>query len=248
MAKLVIRIDDVHERMNWQNFEFFTEMLLNCGMTAILGIVPQCEDRKLIVSDTERSFWQRIEFLAMNGFKISQHGFRHLYDSSGDTVLKGNTRSEFAGLSFEDQFNRLSRGKKLLEQRGFSIDTFMAPGHSFDLNTLHCLRELGFKNVTDGYGIWPYHSHGLKFVPQLFSVPHGLNFGVYTTCFHLDSLDRTQIKLIFDSLSRHQVISFDEAANIEPPLESISNLSQHLTRVLIKGFRGLRGVSLNNEL
>ena len=242
MAKLVIRIDDVHERMNWQNFEFFTEMLLNCGMTAILGIIPQCEDRKLIVSDPERVFWQRIEFLAMKGFKISQHGFRHLYDSSGDTVLKGHSRSEFAGLSSKDQFTRLSRGKKLLEQRGFSIDTFMAPGHSFDLNTLKCLRELGFKNVTDGYGIWPYRSHELKFVPQLFSAPHGLNFGVYTTCLHLDSLDRTQIKLIFDSLSRYQVISFDEATDIEPPGQSISNLSQYLTHALVKGFRGFRSL------
>ena len=120
--------------MNWQNFKFFTDMLIDSGLTAILGVIPQCEDRKLIVSDVEKSFWQYIDFLAKNGFKISQHGYRHLYDSSGETLLKGNFRSEFAGLSYEDQFHRLSKGKILLEQKGFLIDTFILP--SFKSSTL----------------------------------------------------------------------------------------------------------------
>ena len=184
MVKLIIRIDDVHERMNWYNFKFFTDLLLKRGMTAVLGVVPKCEDSKLIVSEPAEEFWPHITSLESEGFKISQHGFRHVYDSNGHTLLLGNTRSEFAGLSHETQMNRLSCGKRLLEEKGFSIDTFMAPGHSFDLTTVNCLKELGFKYITDGYNIWPYSENGLKFIPQLFSSPHGLSFGVYTTCLH----------------------------------------------------------------
>ena len=242
MIKLVVRIDDVHERMNWDNFEFFTDLLLSRGLTAILGVVPKCEDKKLIVSESAGGFWQRIESLEMAGFKISQHGFRHVYDSNGATILLGNTRSEFAGLSYQTQLKRLSSGKRILEERGFSIDTFMAPGHSFDMTTVHCLKELGFKYITDGYNIWPYSVNGLKFIPQLFSSPHGLRFGVFTTCFHLDGLSMQQMELIALQLDRYKVISFQEAIDIEPPVYIPQNISQNISRRLVLGFRGLKGL------
>jgi hypothetical protein len=242
MVKLVVRIDDVHERMNWDNFEFFTDFLLSRGMTALLGVVPKCEDPKLIVSTSASGFWPRVESLAMAGFKISQHGFRHLYDSFGRTILLGNSRSEFAGLSCQEQLIRLSSGKRLLEERGFLIDTFMAPGHSFDLNTVHCLKELGFKNITDGYDIWPYSVNGLKFIPQLFSSPHGLSCGVFTTCFHLDRLSLHQIELITHQLDRYEIIPFQEAISITPPAYISQNVSQFITRSLVHGFRDLRSL------
>lgn len=243
MVKLIVRIDDVHERMNWDNFQFFTDLLIKRGMTAILGVVPKCEDPKLIVSEPAEEFWPHISSLASAGFKISQHGFRHVYDSSGDTMLLGNTRSEFAGLSYEKQMNKLSYGKKLLEEKGFSIDTFMAPGHSFDLTTVNCLKELGFKYITDGYNIWPYSANGLKFIPQLFSSPHGLSSGVYTTCLHLDSLNLQQMKLLVHQLDRYKVISFQEATGIAHPAYIPQNISQFVSRSLVRGYRGLRSLA-----
>ena len=108
MVKLIVRIDDVHERMNWDNFEFFTDLLLSRGLTAILGVVPKCEDKKLIVSESAGGFWQRIESLEMAGFKISQHGFRHVYDSNGTTILLGNTlpdtQSDLLSTSTHDRY------------------------------------------------------------------------------------------------------------------------------------------------
>jgi predicted deacetylase len=242
MVKLIIRIDDVHERMNWNNFEFFTDLLLKRGMTAILGVVPKCEDSKLIVSTPASDFWPRIEKLAEVGFKISQHGFRHVYDSHGDTIFLGNTRSEFAGLTYQEQLIRLSSGKRLLEERGFSIDTFMAPGHSFDMTTVHCLKELGFKYITDGYNLWPYSLNGLKFIPQLFSSPHGIRAGVYSTCFHLDGLSLQEMELIGRQLDRYEVIPFQEAVKIKPPAYIPQSISQYVTRCLVHGYRDLRSL------
>lgn len=242
MVKLIIRIDDVHEKMNWKNFEFFTDLLLKRDLTAILGVIPKCEDSKLIVSTYANDFWPRIEKLVEAGFKISQHGFRHVYDSHGDTLLLGNTRSEFAGLSYKEQLNKLSNGKRLLEDRGLLIDTFMAPGHSFDLTTVKCLKELGFKYITDGYNLWPYSVNGLKFIPQLFSSPHGLNFGVFTTCIHLDSLSFEQMELIVHQLDRYDVIPFQEAVSMSHPVYIPQSISNYITRFFVRGFRGLRGL------
>ena len=41
----------------------------------------------------------------------------------------------------------------------------MAPGHTFDRNTLKALRECGFRNLTDGFGKAPYSREGLTFLP-----------------------------------------------------------------------------------
>ena len=44
----------------------------------------------------------------------------------------------------------------------------MAPGHSFDKNTLRALKECGFRFVTDGFGDAPYLREGLAFLPISF--------------------------------------------------------------------------------
>ena len=44
----------------------------------------------------------------------------------------------------------------------------MAPGHSFDKNTLRALKECGFRYVTDGFGDAPYLREGLTFLPISF--------------------------------------------------------------------------------
>jgi hypothetical protein len=104
------------------------------------------------------------------------------------------------------------------------------------------LKELGFKYITDGYNIWPYSVNGLKFIPQLFSSPHGLRCGVFTTCLHLDSLSVQQMELIGRQLDRHEVIPFQEAIDIEPPAYIPQNISQYVTRHVVRGFRGLRSL------
>lgn len=239
MIKLVVRIDDVHERMNWSNFEFFTDMLSSRGLTAILGVIPKCEDSKLQVAPAASEFWTRLRSLKHAGFKMAQHGYRHVYDTKAPTVLLGNNRSEFAGHSYEEQFRRLSVGKGLLEERGLSIDTFMAPGHSFDKTTIRCLKDLGFKYITDGYDLWPYSVGGIKFLPQLFSSPHGLHAGIYTTCLHLDRLSFRELKDIAQKLYRYDIIPFQEAVNIIPPFYVPQTVTQCLSRSFVSGYRSL---------
>ena len=76
-----------------------------------------------------------------------------------------NRFSEYAGVPYEKQKSMIEEGKKILEEKGIRTDIFMAPGHTFDRNTLKALRECGFGYLTDGFGKAPYSREGLTFLP-----------------------------------------------------------------------------------
>ena len=243
MAKLIVRIDDIHEYMNWENFQILVEYLRKRNLTALLGVIPKCSDPKLIMSTVKADFWSEIKALQVDGFTIAQHGFEHLYNSFGSTIMFGHHRSEFAGLSYDEQLNKIYTGKKLLEERGLFTETFMAPGHSYDTITLQCLRDLGYKYITDGHEFWPYESNGLICVPQLFSAPHGLPVGVYTTCFHLDRLKQSDIWRLCEKLDRHEIISFTDATKFSRPKIFSHKASHGLAKILVKSYRKLSQIS-----
>ena len=64
--------------------------------------------------------------------------------SSLKTKLKEKTQNA------KEQKEKLLLGKAALENEGIYTDTFMAPGHSYDRNTLKALKTIGFEYVTDG--------------------------------------------------------------------------------------------------
>ena len=56
----------------------------------------------------------------------------------------------------------ISKGKEILESHGLNPTFFMAPGHTFDENTLKALSTSGIKHITDGYSLQPYEREGLR--------------------------------------------------------------------------------------
>jgi predicted deacetylase len=109
--------------------------------------------------------WQEFMDLKQSGWMIAQHGYKHLYLNKRRWFVKINKYSEFAGIDHAKQFEMISQGKKLLEQKGLSTNIFMAPAHSYDKNTLSALVQLNFKYMPDGYSIFPYKRSSLKFIP-----------------------------------------------------------------------------------
>ena len=68
MTKLIIRIDDVHPRMNWVNFKYITSELLKKNYSAILGVIPDNKDLKLQHGEYQDDFWDYIRYLQSKGF------------------------------------------------------------------------------------------------------------------------------------------------------------------------------------
>jgi len=96
------------------------------------------------------------------------HGYSH--QTIRDCQKGGCT--EFSGLSYKKQMEKIVEGKKLLEDRlDTRISTFIPPWNSYDMNTLRCVEELGFNCISANLqGVSEKSSH-LKFLPATCTIP-----------------------------------------------------------------------------
>jgi len=241
-AKYLIRFDDVTSGMAWSKFSAFEDLLNELGIKPIVGVVPKCEDKKLLVETPRNDYWDVIKTWYDNGWTIAQHGCTHIYETEDSGVLGINKKSEFSGLSYKVQFEKLKVGKEILLLHGVWQPIFMAPSHSFDLNTINALQDLQFQYVTDGYGVYPYKMKNLVAIPQLFSKPLSFGFGVYTICLHVNSMNDSQIvrTLSFIKKNREKFISFEDSLAIRPPVIGLSPVLHFLTSISIKFIRYFR--------
>lgn len=187
MRKICIRFDDICPAMDYNKFNLAVNKLDNFGIKPLLGIVPLCNDPELMFEPSHIDFWEQMRKLKLKGYLIAMHGVTHVYDSSGKGILNRG-KSEFVGHSYEEQFNKIKRGKEVMKAEGLDTDIFFAPSHSYDNNTLKALYDNGFKYVSDGKSNKPYVSHGIKAIPCI----HGgllrsgriRKRGIYTAVIH----------------------------------------------------------------
>lgn len=242
MSQFVIRCDDITPSMDWRKFNYLKEPLIKYNIKPIIGVVPHCLDEKLNINLPEESFWSIIRSLASNGWVVAQHGYTHQYISSNSGLLKINSRSEFSGLDYTHQLNKLKRGKQILEREHVWQPVFMAPAHSFDNNTLKALSHLNFQYITDGYGVYPYQMGKLKALPNLFSTPKHIGIGIYTICLHTNSMNKKQLDNIINFIinNRDKIITFDQALSSTPPSILIDRSIRYLTSISLRNFRKIR--------
>ena len=238
MSKFIIRFDDFTPNMAWSKFEQFECVLNKLNIRAIIGVVPNCLDINLKVESKKEDFWEIVRNLSSKGWTIAQHGYTHQYVTSGSGILGINYFSEFTGLPYHEQLEKIRLGKEILIKERVWQPVFMAPAHSFDKITLSALKVLGFKCLSDGYGIYPYEIEKIMAVPNLFSSPLNIGFGVYTMSLHINHLNQNQIDktLIFIKNNRSKFISFNEALSIIS-IPFIAWIIRYLTKVLLQMYR-----------
>ena len=154
--KILIRFDDICPTMNWEQWRKAKKLLDDKGLVALLGVVPDCQDPDLMIDEAREDFWDYIRTLQRQGFTIAMHGYKHVFECG---------HSEFAGLPYEKQLDKIKEGKRILKERGIETDVFFAPAHNFDDNTLKALFECGFKYVSDGLSRKPYKRYGITLLP-----------------------------------------------------------------------------------
>lgn len=159
------RIDDVCPEMDWERFEAFLEMLREFDVKPLLGVVPNNDDAKLKKCDTKADFWDKIHELQEEGYVIAMHGCNHVYITENSGIFPINNRSEFAGVPYEEQLQKIKAGKDIFKRHHIQTDVFMAPAHSFDENTIKALKECGFRYITDGFARDKYERNGMVFLP-----------------------------------------------------------------------------------
>lgn len=94
--------------------------------------------------------------------EVALHGYSH---QTIRTKTNGNY-TEFYGLDYNSQLQRITKGKNLLEEMlGIRIDTFIPPWNSYDLNTIKVLEKIGFKTISSDMTSIAEESSQLRFLP-----------------------------------------------------------------------------------
>ncbi len=167
--KLVFRYDDYSSRspteLERKVFQDFARLRFHLTVGIIPYIVSRDEwdpsYQELMPLGEEKIFLLQT-FMHSGVVAPALHGYSH------QTVKKdlSGVGSEFRGLSYPDQLQRMEKGKKFLEDRlDQNIGIFIPPWNIYDKNTLKAAEKLGFLTFSAGLYSTPDKSSGLNFLP-----------------------------------------------------------------------------------
>ena len=208
-TECMIRLDDITPDMNRERFYRAKEIFDKYDILPLIGVVPDNRDETLHKEEGREEFWNSIRQLQDSGWTVAQHGTYHCYETENSGILGINPFSEFAGLPYEVQLEKLQTGRRILEENGIRTDIFMAPGHTYDRNTLKALKECGFRIITDGLSSKPYLEDGILCIPcrlRGFKTPKGIN----TVCLHTNLMDEQDMEELdaFCRANREVIVPF----------------------------------------
>lgn len=209
-TECMIRLDDITPDMNWERFYQAKAIFDKYDIRPLIGVVPDNQDVTLHKQEGREDFWNVIRQLQERGWAVAQHGTYHCYETKDSGILGINPFSEFAGLSYEVQVKKLQAGKRILDKNGIRTDVFMAPGHTYDKNTLKALKECGFHVITDGLSAKPYMEDGILCIPcrlRGFKKPDGID----TMCLHTNLMDEQDMEELefFCKANREVIMPFE---------------------------------------
>lgn len=218
--KIAIRMDDISPGMDQAKWKRADQILVKYHITPLLGVVPDNQDPNLIKENGTSSgekFWTFLRQCQEEGYVLALHGCHHVYDTKKGGMFPLNTFSEFAGHSYEEQYERLACGKKILEEHGIHTELFMAPAHSYDRNTLRALSKLGITKMTDGFGTRPYVYRGITFYPIAHHLEKQWNQKGYTTyVLHTNTMEEKDFERLERIVSKQDVISYAAYLQVKP--------------------------------
>ena len=185
MVKIIVRFDDICPTMNWEQWSRAESLLSAYNVKPLIGVIPDSKDLDLKIDAPKVDFWSWVKTKQQEGYAIAMHGYEHVFCSPHHGILNRRMESEFAGLSYEEQFEKIRKGKEILNSHGIDTDIFFSPAHSYDENTVRALAANGFRYVSDGKSSKSYIWHGVKFLPCR-NTGHAIikGGGWYTSIFH----------------------------------------------------------------
>ena len=186
--KIAVRLDDITPDMDWERFYAFKALLDKYQVKPLIGVVPDNRDDNLKGNqeNAPADFWNYIKELQAEGWCVAMHGFCHIYSTSKGGIFPLNNFSEFAGISYEKQFEMLSMGRKMLSERGIETDIFMAPAHSYDNTTLKALKQAGLDPTQ-------FSAHKLRHTAATMMLSGGVDVKTVQEVLGHENLNTTQI-------------------------------------------------------
>ncbi|QUC68214.1 DUF2334 domain-containing protein [Aristaeella hokkaidonensis] len=182
----LIRLDDASEYMDLEKWVRIYNLLAKYDIKPIVGIIPNNRDDCLISKyKYNATFWDMIHDWVAEGWTPAMHGYEHRYITKDGGINPIHKRSEFAGLTFEKQAEKIRKGYEILLKHGITPDIFFAPSHTFDENTLKAIKiETPIRIISDTIALDIYKDDGFWFIPQQSGSVRKLPFKIVTFCYH----------------------------------------------------------------
>lgn len=209
----LVRFDDVCPTMNWDIWERIECILNDYKIKPIIAVIPDNKDDTFMLDNARSDFWDRVRRWQKWGWSIGIHGYQHLYVTKCKGMLGRVSDSEFAGLSYKIQKEKLSKAKSIFEREGVISNIWIAPSHSFDRTTLRILKELGIGIVSDGISYRPFvDEEELVWVPvQVAKFKCMYSFFVCTVCLHHNDWTDKEVLRFCNNVKqfREKIVSLD---------------------------------------
>lgn len=205
-ARYLIRLDDALPTMRKETWEVVENLLDEYGIKPMVAVIPNNYDKTMEFNSADSFFWERVKSWKSKGWSIALHGYNHSYHKINrmHSLVPLHDRSEFVGLSLEEQRNKFEQASRMFSEKGVEPDLFIAPSHSFDETTLSAMKtETSLKIVSDGISLSPYFFHGIWFVPQQLWKFKWRPFGIWTVCLHPNTITSSEVKDLAIALSKY---------------------------------------------
>lgn len=201
----LLRFDDLCPTLNWQVWDQVESLLLEAGLSPLMAVIPDNQDKQLMVAPPNGQFWDRVRSWQGRGWPIGLHGHQHRYTSSHKGLVGWRAKSEFAGEAEQDQARKLDLALGEFHRQGITADAWVAPGHTYDQITLRILRGRGLETISDGFSRYPYaDEQGMVWVPQQLWRFRPMPPGVWTICLHINRWNTLHLEAFRDDLARYR--------------------------------------------
>jgi predicted deacetylase len=205
MPRYLLRFDDVCPTMNWAVWDQIEPALIESGIRPLVAVVPDNGDEFLIVNRPRPDFWERVRAWQARGWTIGVHGYQHRHITDERGLVGINSRSEFAGLSFSEQAQKLSKAVEIFRRESVTPEVWVAPFCSFDQTTISVLNDVGIRVISDGLRLFPHvEGNGIMWIPHQVWRFHRTPFGVWTVGCHINRWTEPQLAAFIRDLQEYR--------------------------------------------
>ncbi len=219
--RYILRLDDACPTTNWKQWDMFETMCDSAGIKPLVSVIPNNQDPKLMIDPPLSTFWDKVRGWQDKGWMIALHGYDHVYVTQSGGLLPINLKSEFAGLEYDIQKQKIEQGLAIFKEQGINTCVFVAPSHSFDEVTCKVLHNHSQINIiSDGMSYYPYRKYNMLWLPQQSWRLEKKWYGIWTFCYHPNTLPDDQFGYVNDFCHQYANLFVDN-------LEDIYNQYQH---------------------
>ena len=109
-------------------------------------------------------------------------------------------------MDYKIQKEKIKKGWEIFQKENIACNIWIAPSHTFDKYTLKALKELTTIDIiSDGIALFPFKKYGFKWIPQQLWKFRKMPFGVWTSCFHPNTMTDIEFNNLEDFIkNNHQ--------------------------------------------